>query len=67
MIEGFFPNVMVVFRVPVESCRGQAGDREPLGLDLGEFCSGLRTTSDIMFIIILDNLVHTVTARGWDP
>lgn len=31
---------MVVFKVPVESCLGTTGDREPLGLDFGEYDSG---------------------------
>lgn len=37
---GVFPKEMVVFKVPVESCLGTTGDREPLGLDFGEYDSG---------------------------
>ena len=42
---------MVVFKVPDESGLGMAGDLEPLGLDFGETCSGLRIGSFIMFIV----------------
>lgn len=37
---GVFPKEMVVFKVPVESCLRTTGDREPLGLDFGEYDSG---------------------------
>lgn len=42
---GVLPSEMVVFNVPVESCLGITGDLEPLGLDLGENCSGRRIIS----------------------
>lgn len=42
MTEGFLPNVIVVRKVPLESCLITAGEREPRGLDFGEFCSGGR-------------------------
>lgn len=38
-MEGFFPSEIVALSVPVESCRGTTGDRDPLGDDLGEYCS----------------------------
>lgn len=38
-IDGFFPNDIVAFKVPVESCLGTTGEREPLGEDFGEYCS----------------------------
>jgi hypothetical protein len=42
MMAGVFPNEIVVLRVPVESCRGTTGDRDPRGLDFGENCSAGR-------------------------
>ena len=42
---GVFPREIVVLSVPVESCLGMTGDLEPLGLDLGENCSGRRIRS----------------------
>lgn len=51
MTEGTFPRLIVVFNVPVESGRGYAGDIEPLGLDFGDICSGLRIWSFMIFIV----------------
>ena len=44
-IVGVFPSEMVVFRVPVESCRGTTGLLLPLGEDLGELGSNRRSES----------------------
>ena len=50
-IVGVLPSEMVVLSVPVESCLGMTGDLEPLGLDLGENCSGRRIISSFRFIL----------------
>lgn len=36
MIVGVFPNDIVVFKVPDESCRETTGERPPCGDDFGE-------------------------------
>ena len=53
---GVLPNDMVVFRVPVVSCRilCTTGDLEPRGLDFGEYCSPLVRLTSVIIIERVD-------------
>lgn len=59
---GVFPKEMVVFKVPVESCLGTTGDREPLGLDFGEYDSGRLNSAIFQNKITIKN--YTTSAEN---